>query len=336
VKRTIILIIVIVAVAGGGVIWTKKHGATADTAGGTEAKQPADEEGEGPHVTRDSTGNVVITMTDEVQGDLGILVKKPASFQMSPEIKGFGRVLDPAPMAALMTELASAQAAYNASSNELARLKILEGQGNASARAIQTAEAAAMHDLLALQSSKTRLMSSWGRAVSDRQDLPDLVQSLASLEAVLVRIDLPLGEALPTAPVGVRISRLSGQSCEADLLGSAPGMDPQFQGRGFFSLIKTNACGLSAGEAVSAFLKLPGEPVTGVIIPREAVVRVEGAGWVYVLNAAGDAFTRIPIPLDTPTEAGWFVTRGVTSNDYVVVTAAQQLLSIELKGQGGD
>jgi hypothetical protein len=193
-----------------------------------------------------------------------------------------------------------------------------------------------VHDLLVLQSSKTHLMSSWGKAVAERQDLPDLVQSLASLEAVLVRIDLPLGEALPSSPVGVRISRLSGQSCETDLLGPAPTMDPQFQGRGFFSLIKTNACGLSAGEVVTAFLKLAGDPVAGVIIPREGVVRVEGAGWVYVLNAAGDAFTRLPISLDTPTETGWFITRGLTSNDYVVVTAAQQLLSIELKGQGGE
>ena len=40
--------------------------------------------------------------------------------------------------------------------------------------------------------------------------------------------------------------------------------------------------------------------------------------------------------LDQPTEAGWFITKGVTADDYVVVTAAQQLLSIELKGQGAE
>jgi hypothetical protein len=81
---------------------------------------------------------------------------------------------------------------------------------------------------------------------------------------------------------------------------------------------------------------MPGEPLAGVIVPRDAVVRTEGAGWTYVLNAAGDAFTRIGVPLDHPTEAGWFMAKGLTSSNSVVVTGAQQLLSLELKGQGGE
>ena len=50
---------------------------------------------------------------------------------------------DTAALAALVTDLASAEAAYAASSNELDRLKTLASQGNASARALQAAEAAA-------------------------------------------------------------------------------------------------------------------------------------------------------------------------------------------------
>jgi hypothetical protein len=107
------------------------------------------------------------------------------------------------------------------------------------------------------------------------------------------------------------------------------------QGQGFLFLLKPNSLRLTSGEAVVGYLKIPGEPLAGVIIPREAVVRVEGAGWVYVLNSAGDAFTRVEVALDHPAEAGWFVTKGVSSGDYVVVTGAQQLLSIELKGAGG-
>src|ERR1022692_3525496 len=115
-----------------------------------------------------------------MQRDLGIVVKSPAAFQMNPELKGYGRVLDPAPLAALMTELASAVAAYTASSSELARLKTLEGQGNASARALQTAEAAASRDLLAIQSARERLAMSWGKAVADQKDVPAFVRSLTS------------------------------------------------------------------------------------------------------------------------------------------------------------
>ena len=136
-------------------------------------------------------------------------------------------------------------------------------------------------------------------------------------------------------PTGARIANLSGAFAEAALLEKAPGVDPQMQGQGFLFLLKPNTLRLTSGEAVVGYLKIPGEPLAGVIIPREAVVRTEGAGWTYVLNAAGDAFTRIEVPLDHPTEAGWFMTKGVIASDHVVVTGAQQLLSLELRGAGG-
>ena len=53
-------------------------------------------------------------------------------------------------------------------------------------------------------------------------------------------------------------------------------------------------------------------------------------------SGGGEAFTRVQIALDHPTEAGWLVTEGVSPNDYLVVTGAQQLLSTEQKGQGGE
>ena len=45
----------------------------------------------------------------------------------------------------------------------------------------------------------------------------------------------------------------------------------------------------------------------------------------------GEAFTRTKIPLDRPTDAGWFVTGTLKPDDYIVVTGAQTLLSEELK-----
>jgi hypothetical protein len=71
--------------------------------------------------------------------------------------------------------------------------------------------------------------------------------------------------------------------------------------------------------------------MTGVIIPRDAVVRLEGSGWVYQMNKGGESFTRRKIPLDRATDAGWFVTGSLKTDDYIVVTGAQTLLSEELK-----
>ena len=335
-KRVIVLVIFVAAGFAGGVLWMKKHGAVPPPAAETPtAAAPADEEAAAPTVSRDTNGNAVIAMSDETQGDLGILVKRLAPFQMSPEQKGYGRMLDPAPLAALVTELASAHAAYSASSSELARLKTLEGQGNASTRALQTAAAATLRDQLTVRSASERLTLSWGKAVADQKDLPAFAESLTSLEAALVRIDLPVGETMTAPPIGARIATLSGQSAEAEYLEPAASVDPQTQGRGFIFLLKPNSPRLTSGESVVGYIRTPGEPLAGIIIPREAVVRTEGAGWVYVLNSAGDAFTRVEVALDHPTEAGWFVTKGSSAGQYVVVTGAQQLLSIELKGAGG-
>ena len=54
-------------------------------------------------------------MDDETQGNAGILVAKPAPAELSPELKGYGKVLDPTALATLMTELATAKAAATAS-----------------------------------------------------------------------------------------------------------------------------------------------------------------------------------------------------------------------------
>ncbi len=337
-KRAIVLVIFIVVGFAGGVLWMKKGEATRAPAAHAEATPaaPAEEEEAAPQVSHDTNGNVVISMSDETQGDLGIQVKSAVAYQMSPELKGYGKVLDPAPLAGLATELATAQAAATASSAELARLKTLEGQGNASARALQAAEAAAQRDQLAVHSAMERLVLSWGKPLVDQKDLPALVKSLVALEAALVRVDLPVGDTLKAQPTGARIATLSGQTTDAEFLGSAPNVDPQMQGRGFLFLLRPNSLRLTVGESLVGYIKVPGEQMAGAIIPRDALVRAEGAGWVYVLNSAGDAFTRVQVALDHPLEAGWFVTKGVSVGEYVVVVGAQQLLSFETKKAGGE
>ncbi len=334
-KQALILIIGIAAGFTGGVLWMKQHAPAPAAEHAVAAPTPADKEAAGPQVSRDASGNAVVTLNENAQKRLGVEVQSPAAFQMSPELKGYGQVLDPAALATLAAELASAQATYAASSAELARLKTLEGQGNASARALQAAEAAARRDRLAIQSIRERLALAWGQVVADQKDLPALVQALISLEAALVRIDLPPGEKLNAPPAAARIATLSGQSVEAAFLEPAPNVDPQTQGRGFMFMVKPNSLRLTGGESVIGYLKIPGEPLAGAIIPREAVVRTEGTGWVYLLNVAGDAFTRVAVALDHPTEAGWFVTNGVSTSNRVVVAGAQQLLSFEIKSAGG-
>ena len=198
-------------------------------------------------------------------------------------------------------------------------------------RALQAAEAAALHDQLTIQSVRDRLLLSWGNVVANHPDLPAFIHALTSLNTVLARIDLPAGEKLAQPPATARLASLAGNSIEADLLSLAPNVDPQTQGQGFIFLIKENTLRLLPGEALTGYLKVPGEPLSGVVIPRDAVVRTEGSTWVYLLNAGGESFTRIEIPLEHPTDNGWLVMKGIKPSDYVVINGAQTILSEELK-----
>jgi len=338
VKQAIVLILAIAAAFGCGLWWSKIRPAATSatdasaTNSAAAADKPADA-GEGTHVTHDEKGNAVISMSDDDQGDAGIVFGNPKEGQWNPETKGYGRVLDPAPLAELVNDLVSAQAAATASQLEWDRQKTLSGQTNTSARALQTAEAAARHDQLAVQALRDKLALAWGGTLAGKEDLAGLVKSLTAREAALVRVDLPAGETLETAPIGARLVALSGKAAKATYLCPVPDVDSQLQGQGFIFLVQPNDSALAQGQAVTAWLQTPGEPLAGVIIPRDSVVRQEGAGWVYVMNKdkGGEAFTRTKIPLDRPAENGWFVAGLLKPDDYIVVTGAQTLLSEELK-----
>src|SRR5205823_9779423 len=93
---------------------------------------------------------------------------------------------------------------------------------------------------------------------------------------------------------------------QAQLLWPAPMVDAQAQGQGFLLLVKPNPARLAPGAALTGFLSLPGEAQSGVVAPRNAVIRYNGATWVY-LQTGDEIFQRIEVALDRPLEEGWFV-----------------------------
>jgi hypothetical protein len=292
-----------------------------------------EESAEESFLQRDAGGGVLVKLDRDTQVRMGLKVAPLTPAQVQPEVKGFGRVLDPAPLVSLVAERASAQASMDVSAKELDRLKTLAQNQNASARALEAAEAAMKRDQAALDSVQARLLLGWGKAVASQQDLPSLVHALANQESAMIRVDLPLGEALKDPPILARVASLasSDSPVDAQVLGPAPAVDPQMQGQGFLLLQKIHP--LSPGTAVKGWLTLPGEAESGVTVPREAVLRHEAEVFVY-LQTGDDTFARRQIELERPLDAGWFV-RGLKPQDKVLVVGAQQLLSEELKGQGG-
>ena len=328
-KRTIILILVLAAGATALVFAYRQMSKERKLAAAREQPVAAT-----ARVKPGPNGEGLLRLDEATQQRIALKVERVASAKMTPELQGYGRVLDPAPLAGLAAELAAAQAAAAASQKEFDRLKLLNEQENASARALQAAEAAARRDQILVESLRTRLMSGWGAALAERPDLAVLVRSLAALESALVRIDLPAGQVLNAPPSSARIVAASSgnTSAWAKLLGPAPNADPQMQGQGFLFLMKTSSLRLVPGMAVGGYLQLQREPLDGFTIPDSAVVRHTGRGWVYVQTGA-DTFARREIALDHRTEAGWFVRAGVAADERVVVQGAQALLSEEQKYQ---
>jgi hypothetical protein len=301
------------------------------------SKEPVAEAGEQAiaapsRVRQDTNGTVGVNLDPNTQKLVGLQTAPLAAAALKQEVKAYGRALDPTPLVGLLGEMASSRAALAASSKDYQRVKALFGQEqNASAKALETAEATMKHDQIALDAAKAQLTTGWGVAIADQSDLANLVESLSKLETVLVRLDLPSGEALQETPTGARLI-VAGrrQAIEVGYVGRAPTVDPQSQGEGFLFIATNRSAWLAPGLALTGFLSLPGEPIQGVIVPGDAVVRWDERAWVYT-QSDNTHFTRHELSVDHPVAGGWFVTNGVTFKDRVVVMGAQMLLSEERK-----
>lgn len=329
--RNIILGIIVGLLLGGLGAWTylKHH---------HEEKEPEkkEEKKEESRVQHGTNGETFLKLDKETQQRCGLKIAAVESVEAKPEIKAFGRVLDPTPLATELIDINAAKAALDASRKEYDRLKVLHDQNqNISTRLLETSEAAVKRDALLVDAAQAKLRLSWGRAIAEQKDLTNLVDSLVSYRAALVRIDVPIGQGLATVPSEARIAPAAseGNLISAKFLSPATSTDPQVQGQGFFFLVETNPP--LPGAALSAWLTVDGKPKTGVLIPGSALIRFEGEIFVY-RQKAEDQFEREEVKLEMPLKDGWLVTDDVAAGDKLVVTGAQQLLSEELKSRGGE
>lgn len=275
-----------------------------------------------------------VKLPAEQQLRAGIRVANLASRELPQEIEAYSQVLDPQPLLDVVTEVRSAEAALEASAKEYERVRVLHANDqNASARAVEAARVAMMHDRIQLDAARGKLANAGSPALIQRTDLTRIAQALPSLEAVLIRADVPLGEALPAAPVSARVQSPmnAAQSAQAEFLGPAGSANPQAPGQGFLFLLQPNSLDLRPGMGLVVFLSMPGGALRGVVLPRAAIVRHEGRPWMYA-RIENETFQRRPVALTRTTEEGWFLTDADRS-DPVVVAGAQVLLSQELKSQ---
>src|ERR1017187_3673538 len=113
-KQAILLIVVGAAVAGALIFAFVKM--SRERAAESEREKPVAAKSK---VSRGPNGEVVVTIDEEAQRRSALKVAPLAATRLEPEVKGYGRVLDPAPLSSLAAELASANATAEASQKEL-------------------------------------------------------------------------------------------------------------------------------------------------------------------------------------------------------------------------
>lgn len=241
-------------------------------------------------------------------------------------------------MLAAQTRIEKAEASMAVSRREYERLKALyQDNQNASEKALQAAEGAfksdgaeaqAGHEDLELQFAAAR--QAWGNVVAGwvRDGVPELDRIFNQSE-LLVQVTLATGEASAAAS-NISIEIPGGKLAPADLISPYPHVDPRVQGPSF--LYKAGATpGLAPG--VNLVARMPyGSQARGVLVPESAVVWWQGEPWIY-RQISPDHFTRRAIPTDTPLGNGYFVGKGLSPGDQIVLKGADWLLSEEFRYQ---
>jgi hypothetical protein len=305
------------------------------------AAPPADEvkkgeEAQSPAVVKRSADGAVIALGPGTRDRIGLQVTTLKKSQRAQELRGVGRVLEPAALAVPFYDRESARTSLDVAEREYQRVGMLQrGNANASQRDLETARAALERDRAAFDVAQARLLSVFGPELVARQDeLAALVRALVAREVAVARIDLSVGEAASVHPTGARVAALGDEAEEARdalVLGPAPDADPVTQGRGF--LVRIDRMPWPPGTALVGFLALGDRPTSGVLVPRSALVRYEGRIFVYVERPDDiNTIERRSIEVAEMTRDGAFIDAGLAAGEQVIVVGAQELLSTELAG----
>jgi hypothetical protein len=290
-----------------------------------------------PKISHTSGGQVVVELTRDEQARIGLETAGLTAVTQSQELTAYGVVLDPAPLATVNAEVASARAAVEASRAEYERARLLHSeQQNVSLRDFEAARAKFQADEAQLNLRNQRLADEWGTKISAMApaERASLIDALTKRAAGIIRLSLPSGRSLSQEPTEARIAVL-GYEARPLITRSvwpAPNADSHLQGQGFLLKVEAQGFSLRPGTAVTGRLESPGTAKPGVVVPEAAVVRTGDRAWAYV-QIGPTQFERRQLEVTMPAARGWFVTSGFGAGDHVVVTGAQALLSEELKAQ---
>ena len=277
-----------------------------------------------------------VTLDAAEQARLGVVVSNLTAASAPSGSQTTARVLDPGPLLALDSELAAATASSSASHAEAERTRQLFAEDRtASARAVEAANSQALADRQRVESAQRRIALEWGDGIANLK--PDkragLLGDLAQVRAELIRVELPPGVAVPSSTVAVR-ERGDSPELNAIVLGTLPAADPRLQTRGLLVELRGADARLAIGSMLLSRIPVSGG-VSGVLLPRSALIRKDSKVWAYV-QTAPTIFLRSEVSAYQLLPEGWFVSQGFSPGDRVVTAGAASLFAIEAPAAAAD
>lgn len=262
------------------------------------------------------------------QKKFGIGVVTLAETEIAATTEAFVHVLDIGALAALDADLATADAAAGASLRESERRARLAAKDQgASKQSVEAASAQSVADSARAQLLSRRLALEWSPALAamSAQEREDLIAAVSSGEAALVRADAISTASSSDATVVVDVGAAS---VAVQTIGAAGMADARLQSVGVIALVRgPDAARLRPGGVFAGSVSTASK-TKGVVIPRSAIIRLDGDDWAYVKSGA-ETFERREIVEPDRRAEGWFVAKGFSAGETVVANGAGSLLAIE-------
>ena len=264
------------------------------------------------------------------RASLGIATVTLTAAQVPRTWPATAQVIDPTPLVTLAGDLRAARSTAEVSRHELERSeKLHAADSNVSLKALEAARAQSLSDAGRAQDLLSQFSTAWGRAIGamDEGARERLIGDLAAGRTVLLRAETRADSS--HAQLGVaHLQLLAGEErWEARVLGPAAQGSSQSLGAAY--LLTTPASpALQPGRVLLAELEDRSGRLEGIKLPRSALVRWEGADWVFIEEKT-NTFARRAVHPTVWLEDGCLVQQGVRAGEHVVSVGAELLLAAE-------
>lgn len=293
-------------------------------------------------------GQTFLRLDEDAQKLSGLqtLTLEPVNYH--PEFTAYGKALNLQPLFALrnrylagLSEQQSAAAKLNLAEQSVNRQRALYRQDIVSKRSLQNQQAQWQTDKALRDAAQFRIKAlydealiSWGKVLADWALSPDAdkLADFLSGRKTLLQINLTANQHLASGvnDIYIETSGARGKAVKASLISPAPQTDNAVQGESYF--FQASAPHIRPGMRVAAWIALQDQNLTGVIIPKSALIWYLDQAFVYI-KTDNDQFSRRPIAQFAETAAGYFVSAGVNPGEQLVTTGGQMLLSEEFRAQ---